>query len=405
MSSPIFLLFATRALRMFAYGMLSVILLLYLSALGHQPRAGLLLTLTLVGDIFVSLYLTTSADRHGRKRTLLIGALLMVLAGAAFATSANFWVLLTAATIGVISPSATDIGPFLAVEQSSLSQIIPAERRTRLFAWYNLAGSLAAATGSLAAGVIADLAEHGLKLTGPAIHKPVIVIYGLVGLAMAALFFRLSPAVEAPPSDQPGRSLFGLHRSHRVVARLSALFALDAFGGGFVVQSILAAWFKYRFDMEYTTLGGIFFLANVLAGFSGLAAASLAGRIGLINTMVFTHLPSNILLILVPLMPNLPLAVLLLWLRFAISQMDVPTRQSYVMAVVAPDERSAASGITGIARSIGVALSPWLATYLVRQPGLAGGIFFIAGGAKIIYDLLLYWSFVSVKPEEEHRPS
>ena len=191
----------------------------------------------------------------------------------------------------------------------------------------------------------------------------------------------------------------GLHRSRGVVLRLSALFALDAFGGGFILQSIVAYWFHIRFHLDPALLGGIFFVANLLAAASALAAASLAKRFGLINTMVFTHLPSNVLLILVPLMPNLPLAVTVLLIRFCISQMDVPTRQSYTMAVVHPDERSAASGITTVARSIGAAISPTLAGYLLARPDLISVPFFIAGGVKIVYDLWLYREFVSHKPD------
>ncbi|HEY4687801.1 MAG TPA: MFS transporter, partial [Anaerolineae bacterium] len=192
----------------------------------------------------------------------------------------------------------------------------------------------------------------------------------------------------------------GLHRSRRVVLKLSALFSLDAFAGGFVVQSIVAYWFHLRFEVEPALLGGIFFGANILAGISALTAARIAARIGLINTMVFTHIPSNILLILVPLMPNLPLAIILLLLRFSISQMDVPTRQSYTMAVVAPDERSAAAGVTGIARTTGASLAPVFTGLLIGHPALLNVPFFISGGLKIVYDLTLYRLFRASQPQE-----
>jgi MFS family permease len=194
---------------------------------------------------------------------------------------------------------------------------------------------------------------------------------------------------------------FGLHRSRRVVLQLSSLFALDAFGGGFVIQSIVAYWFHLRFGVAPATIGAIFFGANLLAAASALSAAWLARRIGLVNTMVFTHLPSNVLLFLVPLMPSLWLAILVLLVRFSISQMDVPTRQSYTMAIVGPDERSAASGVTGVARSVGAALSPLLAGLLLTSPALMGGPFYLAGAIKIVYDLLLYRGFVALKPAEE----
>ena len=183
--------------------------------------------------------------------------------------------------------------------------------------------------------------------------------------------------------------------------KLSALFALDSFGGGFVVQSFAAYWFHLRFGVDPKTLGTLFFAANVLAGVSALAASTLANRIGLVNTMVVTHLPSNVLLILIPLMPTLPLAMLVLLLRFSISQMDVPTRQSYTMAVVAPEERAAASGITGVARTTGAAVSPVFAGLLFASPALMNVPFFLAGGLKIVYDLLLFRAFRAVKPPEE----
>jgi len=195
----------------------------------------------------------------------------------------------------------------------------------------------------------------------------------------------------------------GLTRSHRTVVKLSALFGLDAFAGGFVIQSLAAYWFHLRFGMDAAALGGIFFGANVLAGISALAAARLAARFGLVNTMVFTHLPSNVLLILVPLMPNAPLAILVLLLRFSISQMDVPTRQSYTMAVVSPEERAAAAGVTGVARTTGAAVSPALAALLLGNAALLGVPFFLAGGLRIVYDVLLYRSFITLKPPEE-RP-
>jgi predicted MFS family arabinose efflux permease len=234
-----------------------------------------------------------------------------------------------------------------------------------------------------------------------------VIGYAIIGLILGGLFTRLSGAVEAPRATdltQPTSSLktrLGLHRSRGVVLKLSALFSLDAFAGGFVLQSILAYWFHVRFNVEPAILGSIFFGANILAGLSALSAAWVASKIGLIRTMVFTHIPSNILLILVPLMPNLPLTILVLLLRFSISQMDVPTRQSYTMAVVAPDERSAAAGITGIARTTGASLSPVVTGPLLANAALMNMPFFLSGGLKIIYDLLLYRSFKAIKPPEE----
>lgn len=388
------LLFLTRAARMFSYGFLSVVLVLYLAGLGFsEGRIGLLLTLTLVGDTLISLWITLHADRLGRKRMLVLGATLMVAAGIPFALSGDFTVLVLAATFGVISPSGNEVGPFLAIEQAALSQVLPSERRTGVFAWYNLAGSFATALGALAGGWSAQ-ALQAAGHSPVASYRVLVFAYAAVGLLLAALFTRMSPAVEAPPAAEHA-SRWGLHASKGVVLRLSALFSLDAFAGGFVIQSIVAYWFHVKFGVAPGALGSIFFAANILAGLSSLYAVKLASRIGLIRTMVVTHIPSNVLLILVPLMPNLPLAVAMLLLRFSISQMDVPTRQAYTMAVVAPDERSAAAGVTGIARTTGAAISPVLATPLLAIPALAGAPFFIAGGLKIIYDLLLYRSFRS----------
>jgi MFS family permease len=397
------LLFSTRIIRLFCYGFLSVVLALYLSEAGlTEGQIGLLLTLTLVGDALISLWLTTSADRFGRKRTLILGALLMVGAGVAFILTRNIILLIAAAIIGVISPSGNEIGPFLSVEQAGLTQLISNKSRTQFFAWYNLAGSFATATGALIGGWLAQVLQDNGWAALEA-YRVVLIGYALGGFLLFVLFFNLSPAVEVEKAGQETiRRVLGLHRSRVVVFKLSSLFALDAFAGGLLVQSMFAYWFHVRFGVEPGVLGSIFFGANILAGISALLAIRIANKFGLINTMVFTHIPSNILLILVPLMPNLPLAIGILLLRFSISQMDVPTRQSYTMAVVAPDERSAASGITAIARSVGASLSPALTGLLFSMPLLFNVPFFLSGGLKIIYDLLLFREFRAVKPPEEN---
>ncbi len=403
------LLFTARAVRMFGYGAVAVILVLYLAALGLDGAAiGALLSLTLVGDTLISLWLTTRADRLGRRRVLVGGALLMAAAGIVFGLADALPVLLLAATIGVISPSGNEVGPFLAVEQASLSETLPGARRTSVFAWYNLVGSVATALGALVAGsAVTALRVGGLAELDA--YRAVILGYAGLGLAMAALFRVVSPAVEARAAgaraaDATIRGRLGLQRSRGVVGRLAALFTLDAFAGGLVMQSLLAYWFHMTFGVPEAVLGGIFFAANLLAAASALAAARIAVRIGLVNTMVFTHLPSNLLLIAVPLMPTLPLAVLVLLARFSISQMDVPTRQSYTMSVVEPDERSAAAGVTGIARSLGAAAGSAFAAPLLAVPGLAAVPFFVGGGLKIVYDLALWRAFrARPVPEPPHR--
>jgi predicted MFS family arabinose efflux permease len=395
------LLFITRTARLFAYGFLSVVLVLYLAQAGlTDAQIGLLLTLTLVGDTLISLWITTNADRIGRKRMLLAGAGLMLFAGILFAATHNFLFLLVAATIGVISPSGNEVGPFLAIEQAALSQIVSDRQRTRVFAWYNLVGSFATALGALCGGGLAQVLQ-GAGVATLDSYRANVIGYAVIGAAMAVLFSRLSPRVESPAGKATVGSRFGLHRSRKVVFNLSALFSLDAFAGGFVIQSFVAYWFHNRFGASPGLLGAIFFGANILAGISALSAVRIAERIGLINTMVFTHVPSNILLILVPLMPNLPLAILVLFLRFSISQMDVPTRQSYTMAVVSPDERSAAAGVTGIARTTGAALAPVIAGPLLGSVAFASVPFFLAGGLKIIYDMLLYRNFRAANVPEE----
>jgi len=376
------LLLLTRFIRLFAYGALSVVLVLYLTGLGiGTQQIGVLFTLTLIGDTAVSLWLSTRADRSGRRRMLIVGALLMASAGIVFALTRTFLVLLVAATIGVISPSGNEVGPFLPIEQAALAHVVPSDRRTSVFAWYTLTGAFATALGSLGAGVL----SHAIHYRG------VVVLYAALGIVLGLSFMRLSAAAEvsSPPTAAP----FGLSRSRNVVLRLAALFALDSFAGGFVVQSFAAYWFYLRFGVDPATLGVIFFGANVLAGLSALVASRLAARFGLIRTMVFTHLPSNVLLILVPLMPSLPLAVAVLFARFSISQMDVPTRQAYLLAVVSPEERSAAGGIAGVARTIGAGLAPIFAGLLFSRPPLINAPFFIAGTLKIVYDLLLYRGF------------
>ena len=403
------LLFATRFVRLFAYGALSVVLVFYLVGVGlTEPQTGLLLTLTLAGDTAVSLFLTTRADRIGRRVTLLAGAALMVAAGLVFSATTVWWLLVAAGTVGVISPSGQEVGPFLPIEQAALSHVVTDRTRTEVFAWYTLTGALATALGALAAGTTTRaLQTAGVEPVSS--YRTVVVLYAALGVVLAVLFAQLSAAAEAATAAETRAlraTLFGragVDRSRDVVLKLSALFALDSFGGGFVIQSFAAYWFHLRFGIDPETLGVIFFWANVFAGISALAASRLAARIGLIRTMVATHLPSNVLLILVPLMPSLPLAVAVLLMRFSISQMDVPTRQSYLMAVVNPAERSAAAGITGVARTTGAAISPLFVGWMFARPAFFNVPFFLAGTLKIAYDLLLYRAFVAVQPPEERR--
>ena len=394
------LLFTTRIVRLFAYGFLSVILALYLAQVGlTAAQIGTLFTFTLAGDAGISLWITTSADRIGRKRMLILGAGLMLFAGIMFAATQDFILLIIAAIIGVLSPGGGEIGPFLSIEQAALTQIIPNEKRTQVFAWYNLVGSFATATGALVGGGLAQAMQNA-GYSPLDSYRVIVLLYAVIGVALGILFSQLSTSIEIGTRPAPLAPRLGLHKSRNVVLKLSTFFAIDAFAGGFIVQSLIAYWFQIRFGVEPAILGSIFFGANILAGISALSAAHIASKIGLINTMVLTHIPSNILLMLVPLMPNLPLAIGLLLIRYSISQMDVPTRQSYTMAVVEPNERSAASGVTTIARSVGAAIAPSISGALLSA-SLITAPFFIAGGLKIVYDMALWFSFRSMKPPEE----
>jgi hypothetical protein len=314
--------------------------------------------------------------------------------------------LVIAGTIGVVSPSGNEVGPFLSIEQAALAHVVSASTRTTAFAWYTLTGSFATAIGSLCGGMRPALVGSSgtASIKG---YRAVVIAYAALGMVLALVFTRLSSATEVGAFEDRSsglaakKTLLGIGHSREIVLKLSGLFALDSFGGGFVVQSLAAYWFYLRFGVKPAALGGIFFGANLFAGVSALLASRLASRIGLVKTMVFTHLPSNVLLILLPFMPTLRLAIMVLLLRFSISQMDVPTRQSYTMAVVHPEERSAAAGITGVARTIGAAIPPMFVGFMFAKPRLINAPFFIAGTLKIAYDLLLYRQFVSIQPPEE----
>jgi MFS family permease len=394
------LLFASCAVRMFAYGFLSVILGLYLAALGYDATAiGGMFTAVLAGGAIVTIALTQVADRLGRRRVLMAGAAAMALAGSAFAVTDDLLVLTAAAIVGAISPSGREAGPFSSLEQAMLPQTTHDEQRTHVFAAYNLIGSLAFAVGALAVGIPAMVG-----LEARAAQRALLWAYVAIGVLLLALFARLSGAIEASDyrgaAPAPARPRFGLHRSRGIAIKLAALGALDSFGQGFVVQSLLAYWIYLRFAADVQTLGAIFFWANLFTAVSFLAAAPLARRIGLLNTMVFTHLPSNVLLMLVPLMPTLELAVVMLLARQLLSQLDVPTRQSYTMAVVDPDERAAAAGLSSVARNSALALAPAFAGATLAVPAL-GLPFLIAGSLKIAYDLALFAVFRDVRPPEE----
>ena len=394
-----------RALRTFAYGYLAVVLGAYLDLLGLDPfEIGLVLTAAIAGSAVMTVVWSVLADRVGRRRTVVIMAVLMALGGAVFALTDQALVLVIGAFTGTISVTSSEVGVFQTVEQAVLPQTAPDERRTWLFSIYNTVANFAQAIGSLAAGAVAAFAALGFE--GADAYRPLFALYAAIGLANVAIFASLSDRVELAKVEGERRYL-GIHRSRGIVARLAALFALDSFAGGFVVHSVVAYWFFLRWGLGPEQLAVLFFSVNVLSGISLLAAGWLAGRIGLLNTMVFTHLPSNVLLALVPLMPTAPLAVAMFLARMSVSQMDVPTRQSYTMAVVAPDERTPTAGVLNLARVTATAASPALAGFAFSVAAL-GLPFFLAGGLKVAYDLLIWRAFRGIRPPEEEarrRPS
>lgn len=391
------LLLAARALRAFGDGYVSLLLPYYLTLLGYSAlEIGLLVTATLLGSGLMTLAIGFIAHRHSARYLLLAASVLMALTGLTASIFTDFWPLLIIAVIGTLNPSASDVTPFSPLEQTLLARATTPQSRTALFARYSLIGALIAAVGAQAAGV-PDLFASGGDAARLMTVRVMFVLYALLGIASLLLYRRLSPALEAPTHEQP----VPLGKSRRIVYTLAALFSIDSFAGGFAVQSLLALWLLQRFDLSVAAAGNIFFWTGLLTAFSHLAAARVAARFGLINTMVFTHLPANVFLILVPFMPTLELALLFLFLRSALSSMDVPARTSYVMAVVSPGERPAAASVTAVPRSLASAISPSIAgALLVASP--FGWPLVICGALKIVYDLTLLRMFRAVKPPEEH---
>lgn len=385
-------LIATRSARGFADGVASVLLASYLTRLGFAPvQIGAIATATLLGSAALLLAAGLLAHRHRRRDILLASAALMAATGVAFYVATGFAVLLVVAFVGTLNPSSGDVTLFLPTEQAVLAEAADPRDRTTLFAWYNLAGALAGAVGSLAAGLPSVLEPARAAQA----ERAAFLVYGAIGGLLAIVYRRLSPAVEPPPSSRAAP----LVQSRRIVLQLSALFSVDAFGGGFVVQSILALWLFHRFAVPVPTAGAIFFAINVLGAFSQLVSARLAARIGHVRTMVFTHLPSSMFLILAGVMPSLPLAALFLLLRSMLSQMDVPARQAYVMAMVPREERAAAASVTNVPRSLASAIAPLLAGMLLQRTTF-GWPLICAGLLKGTYDLVLFALFAHRRPRE-----
>ncbi len=390
------LILSARAVRTFAYGFQSVLLGVYLDANGFAPwQIGAVLTATLLGSAVLTAIFATTADRYGRRRMLRLSALFMAASGAAFAITTSYPLLFLASLTGTVGATSGEVGPFLSLEQAILPQTTAPEWRTRLFSLYNTLGALTGAAGALAAGTPA-LLQRWAGLAVSDAYRVMFIAYAVLAGITLWLFSRLSDRVEAADGSARGR----LNRSRGVVMRLAGLFSLDSLAGGFVVQSLIAFYFHLRWGVGPEVLGPVFMGVGLLQAVSFTVAARVAERIGLINTMVFTHLPSNVLLMAIPLAPTLPWAIALLLARHALSQMDVPVRQSYVVAVVDPDERMAAAGVTNIARNLAQSVTPVIAGVVMQVAGL-GVPFLLGGGLKIVYDLLLLGMFRTVRPPEE----
>jgi len=387
---------AARATRSFGYGFLAVVLGVYFQLLGYDAVViGVLFALMLVGGAAFTILARGLEARLGRRAQLLLFGGFMVAAGGLLWSSASLPVLVVAAVLGVVSPTGTEVGPFLSFEQASLPQAASSADRNAVFAAFSLAGSLAAAAGALLGGLPSILA--GPSAVGPDDIRPLFLLFSVLGLVVLFLYAGLSPAIEA--ARRP-RAASLSPESRALVSKLAALFALDSFAGGFVLQSFVSFWFFTQWALPPGQLGILFAVANVLTAGSFLVAAGLANRIGLIRTMVFTHLPSNLLLMLVPVMPTASSAIAVYLGRMALSQMDVPTRQAYTVGVVAPEERVAAAGYTNVARNVSQSLSPPLggAAFQVLS---AASPFFIGGALKIAYDLAIYRKFRDVPPRPE----
>lgn len=398
MKSPVLSrLLCVRGLRAFADGYVSLLLPLYLLALGMRPfQVGMIATGTLLGSGVLTLLVGLYAHRLTYRLLLLMAALLMAGTGFGFVAVTDFWPLLVIAIVGTLNPSSGDVSVFLPLEHAVLASSVDERRRTAVFARYSLIGALAAACGALFAGA-PDWIVAASRLDRKTALQSMFILYGLLGMASALIYRTLPREIGAGEPKAPAAPL---QKSKRVVYTLAALFSLDAFGGGFVVQSMIALWLFEKFQLSTTVAGAIFFWTGVLTACSYLAANRIANRFGLVNTMVFTHLPSSLFLILIPMMPTLSLAIILLLARSALSQMDVPTRSSYVMAIVPPGERAAAASITSVPRSLASAMSPLLAGYLLGVSTF-GWPLVIAGSLKITYDLLLLGMFRDIRPPEE----
>lgn len=394
------LLLTARILRTFGYGFLSVVLAIYLKLLGFNDiLIGLLLGATLVNSVVFTLIVSICADKIGRMKTLIVYAILMSASGTVFVLTENYFALFLAALIGTINVTGSETGAFLSIEQAILPQTVrDSKKRNTIFGFHNMVGMLAMSAGILVSSLASYLEEYGLNQIESI--KFLFVFYSILGIGVILTYLMLTKEIEAKRTGLIPLKMNLSPKSRIIITKLSGLFAIDSFAGGFVLQSIVSLWFFTKFGADLITLSYVFSIAGVLTAFSFIVAAKIADRIGLVNTMVFTHIPSNVLLILVGLAPTFPLAIGFYLARMALSQMDVPTRQSYIVAVVNEDERTAASGITNISRNIAQSISPTVTGYILQSFSHLAAPFVLGGLLKIIYDVSPYFNFRNTKPQD-----
>lgn len=396
------LLLCARIVRTFAYGFLSVILAIYLKLIGFDDiLIGIILSVTLINSIIFILFASFYADRLGRRNTLLLYTIMMSISGIIFYVTENPLALIIAALLGTLNITGSETSAFLSIEQSILPQTIKDNRkRNTLFGFYNMAGTFAMGAGILIAN-LPIIIENELGFDQIYAIKLLFLFYSLLGILVIGIYLKLSSAIEIKKekTSKPIAEIL-TPKSKKIVTKLSGLFAIDSFAGGFAIQSIVSFWFFTKFDIDLSIISYIFSIGSVLTAFSYIIAATIADKIGLINTMVFTHIPSNILLILLAFAPTLEMAIVFYMIRMALSQMDVPTRQSYIVGVVEENERTASAGITNMSRNIAQAISPSITGYIIGVLSLSAP-FVIGGLLKIIYDITLYINFRKIKPSEE----
>lgn len=397
------LLLSARILRTFGYGFLSVVIAIYLRFLGlDDVQIGLLLGSTLVNSVIFTIFASFYADRIGRRNVLVIYSSLMCMSGLIFTVTDNYFLLVLAAFIGTINVTGSETGAFLSIEQAILPQTIRDKKKMNtIFALYNMVGTFAMSAGIILSGLPSLLQEQYFAMNNVDSFKILFMMYSILGLVVMIIYLMISKAIEIKPNVKNTVRQTLSPRSKKIVGKLSALFAVDSFAGGFVIQSVVSLWFFTRFGADLTILSYVFSAAGILTAFSYIVAAKIADRIGLVNTMVFTHIPSNILLILVAFAPTMQLAIILYLVRMGLSQMDVPTRQSYIVSIVNEDERIAASGLTNVSRNIAQTVSPSIIGYIFHSFLALSGPFVLGGVIKIIYDLALYFNFRSIKSRDE----